>query len=41
MAPVINGGMGWFDKHLNRYYDPNGNRNGQLQYGGPAYKRFR
>ncbi|HJZ57193.1 MAG TPA: hypothetical protein VKE74_19645, partial [Gemmataceae bacterium] len=25
LIPVIDAGLGWFDKRLNRYYDPNGN----------------
>jgi hypothetical protein len=29
LATVINAGMGWFDKSLNRYYDPNGQFNGR------------
>lgn len=28
LAPVLNAGLGWFDKSLNRKYDPNGTPNG-------------
>ena len=29
LVPVLNAGLGWFDKSLNRYYDPNAPLNGR------------
>ncbi len=42
LGPVIDAGMGWYDKQLNRFYDPNGAINGNGGYGGPrSFRRFR